>query len=167
MKVKIQDENFKSIPEQILVALDSYKKSIDKFFMESRRGIYQKFALVQGGDFEDKLETESELYKCTYKFQNSLQEIIFKCVQSVDRFFIVHWAGSLLDMQIEETLNYLSLYDKNMQRVPKNIIDEFSHLKLKNFEIYLSDAKKYAEEQAKREQHYQSLIYRMRKDLEK
>ena len=97
--IKKQDENFKSIPQQIIIALDSYKKSIDK--------------------------------------------------------------------QINETLSYLSSYDKDTHKVPQNILDEFKHLKLKNYKTYLSDAKKYTEEQEKREQQYQSIIYRMRKDLEK
>ena len=98
-KLLKQDENFKSIPQQIIIALDSYKKSIDK--------------------------------------------------------------------QINETLSYLSSYDKDTHKVPQNILDEFKHLKLKNYKTYLSDAKKYTEEQEKREQQYQSIIYRMRKDLEK
>ena len=40
-------------------------------------------------------------------------------------------------------------------------------LKKKNFEVYLSDAKAYGEEQERREKEFNSLIFKMRKGLAK
>ena len=40
-------------------------------------------------------------------------------------------------------------------------------MKQKNYDIYLADAKAYSEEKARREKAYNSLIFKMRKDLAK
>ena len=47
------------------------------------------------------------------------------------------------------------------------ILAEFAALKQKNYDIYLADAKAYSEEKARREKAYNSLIFKMRKDLAK
>ena len=54
-----------------------------------------------------------------------------------------------------------------MQTISKEILTEFASLKQKNYDIYLADAKAYAEEKAKREKEYNSLVFKMRKDLMK
>ncbi len=46
-------------------ALADYKDALDKFYLQERKTIYQKFAFQAGGDLQEKFETESELYKRT------------------------------------------------------------------------------------------------------
>ena len=168
LRTEILVENSDSemnVIERLVKILEAYKKSIDKFFKEERKGIYQKFAFVPSGDLQDKFESESGLYKCTYEFQSALQEIIFACVKSADRFFILNWASDLLDIQIDEILKFVA--DKELQKISTSILEEFSQLKLRNYDSYLSDARAYSEEQSRREKQYNSLIFKMRKDLEK
>lgn len=154
-----------SIPELLIAALDNYKNSVDNFFMEERKGIYQKFAFQSGGELQDKFESESELYKCTISLQSDLQDIIFNCVNVEDRIFILRWANSLLDIQIDEILSFVA--DNDLNEISKETISEFSTLKQKNYDIYLADAKAYGAEKSRREKEYNSLIFRMRKDLKK
>ncbi len=154
-----------SIPEQLIHILDDYKKQIDKFYKEERKGIYQKFAFQAGGNLQDKFETESSLYKFVAVFQSELQDIIFNCKNSEDRVWILNWANSLLDIQIEEVLKFVA--DNDLQKISHTILDEFAALKQKNYDIYLADVKAYSEEKARREKSYNSLIFKMRKDLAK
>lgn len=154
-----------SVPELLITALDAYKSSIDKFFMEDRKGIYQKFVFQSGGELQDKFESESELYKCTTSLQSALQEIIFNCANAEDRVFILKWANSLLDIQIDEILRFVA--DNDLQKISQTILSEFATLKQKNYDIYLADAKAYGEEKSRREKEYNSLIFKMRKDLMK
>jgi hypothetical protein len=154
-----------SVPELLIAALDAYKSSIDKFFMEDRKGIYQKFVFQSGGELQDKFESESELYKCTTSLQSALQEIIFNCANAEDRVFIFKWANSLLDIQIDEILSFVA--DNDLQKISQTILSEFATLKQKNYDIYLADAKAYGEEKSRREKEYNSLIFKMRKDLMK
>lgn len=154
-----------SVPEQLINILDEYKKQIDKFYKEERKGIYQKFAFQAGGDLQEKFETESSLYKFLAMLQSELQDIIFNCKNAEDRVWILNWANSLLDMQIDEVLKFVA--NNDLQKISHTILDEFAALKQKNYDIYLADAKAYSEEKARREKAYNSLIFKMRKDLAK
>ena len=154
-----------SVPEQLIEVLETYKNNVDRFFLEDRKGIYQKFAFQAGGDLQDKFESQSELYKCTSSLQSALQEIIFNCANAEDRVFILKWANSLLDIQIDEILTFVA--DNELQNISNTILTEFATLKQKNFDTYLTDAKAYSEEKARREKEYTSLIFKMRKDLMK
>ena len=154
-----------SVPEQLIAALEAYKSSIDRFFLEERKSIYQKFVFQAGGDLQDKFECESELYKCTTSLQSALQEIIFNCADAEDRVYILKWANSLLDIQIDEILSFAA--DADLQKIPQTILAEFATLKQKNYDVYLSDAKAYGAEKARREKEYNSLIFKMRMDLTK
>lgn len=154
-----------SVPDLLIKALDEYKERVDKFYRDERMGIYQKFVFQAGGDLQEKFESESELYKCTTAFQNDLQNIIFNCAKAEDRIFILRWANSLLDIQIDEILDFVA--DKDLQKISRDILNEFAALKQKNFDTYLNDAKAYGEEKSRREKEYNSLIFKMRKDLMK
>ena len=153
-----------SIPELLIATLDKYKGNIDKFFMEDRKGIYQDVVFKAGGEFQDKLATESTLYEYTNSLQSSLQEIIFNCANAEDRVFILKWANSLLNIQIDEILDFVA--DKDLQKISSTILSEFATLKQKNYDAYLADAKAYSEEKSRREKEYNSLIFKMRKELE-
>lgn len=154
-----------SVPEQLIHILDDYKKQIDKFYKEERKGIYQKFAFQVGGDLQEKFETESSLYKFVAMLQSELQDIIFNCKNAEDRVWILNWANSLLDIQIDAVLKFVA--NNDLQKISHTILDEFAALKQKNYDIYLADAKAYSEEKARREKAYNSLIFKMRKDLAK
>lgn len=154
-----------SVPEQLIHILDEYKTQVDKFYKEDRKGIYQKFAFQAGGNLQEKFETESSLYKYVAMFQAALQEIIFNCKNAEDRVWILNWANSLLDIQIDEILKFVA--NNDLQKISQSILDEFMALKQKNYDIYLADAKAYSEEKARREKAYNSLIFKMRKDLAK
>lgn len=154
-----------SVPEQLLAVLEEYKNQIDKFYQEERKGIYQKFAFQAGGELQDKFETESSLYKYVAVFQSALQDIVFNCKNAEDRVWILNWANSLLDIQIDEILEFVA--DNDLQKISHTILDEFAALKQKNYDIYLADVKTYSEEKARREKEYNSLIFKMRKDLMK
>lgn len=164
-KLPTLSETKVSVPEQLIEVLETYKNNVDRFFLEDRKGIYQKFAFQAGGDLQDKFESQSELYKCTASLQSALQEIIFNCVNAEDRVFILKWANSLLDIQIDEILTFVA--DNELQNISNTILTEFATLKQKNFDAYLTDAKAYGEEKARREKEYTSLIFKMRKDLMK
>ena len=154
-----------SVPEQIIAALDEYKNQIDKFYQEERKGIYQEFIFQAGRELLDKLKTESCLYKYVAMFQSALQDIIFSCKNAEDRVWILNWANSLLDIQIDEILEFVA--DNDLQKISHTVLEKFAALKQKNYDIYLADVKAYSEEKARREKEYNSLIFKMRNDLMK
>lgn len=153
----------KSVAEQIVNALEIYKNAIDNFYKDERKGIYQNFVFQSNGEIQERLETESKLYKLTAQFQQTLQGIIFNCAKAEDRIFILNLASDLLDIQIDEVLALVANHD--LTQISNAILTEFSKLKQKNYEIYLADAKSYGEEQSRRDKQFNSLIFKMRKGL--
>lgn len=163
--IPIEKENEITVIEQLIRCLEMYKEDIDKFYLEERKSIYQKYAFVPGGDLQDKFEAEGELYKRTAKFQSDLQEIIFSCSKTADRMFILKWAENLLDIQIDEIIAFVA--DKDLQQISREVLQSFSALKQKNYDAYLNDAKAYSQEKANREKQYNSLMFKMRNELNK
>ena len=94
---------------------------------------------------------------------HTLQSIIFNCAKAEDRIFILNWVNDLLDIQVDDVLSIIS--DNALDKTSETVLTEFSELKKKNYEIYLADAKSYAEEQAKRDKQFHSLLFKMRKGL--
>ena len=125
-----------SVPEQLIHILDEYKKQIDKFYKEERKGIYQKFAFQAGGDLQEKFETESSLYKFVAMLQSELQDIIFNCKNAEDRVWILNWANSLLDIQIDEVLKFGRLQVQIEQDLSSNYISGI-HLIKKSVEQFI------------------------------
>ncbi|MBQ3397587.1 MAG: hypothetical protein IJG51_01730 [Synergistaceae bacterium] len=161
--VPVNAEDGKSVPEEIVAVLAEYKSDVDKFFLDERKGIHQEFAFMPGGSLQEKFKAESMLYKLTSKFQGALQKIIFSCTSSADRIFILNWADSLLDLRIDGIISFVA--DNGLDKVSAEILDGFSALRQKNYDVYLSDAGAYSEELSRREKEYNSLMFRMRKDI--
>lgn len=162
-RIAMIEEDEISVAQQIISELEVYRDAVDSFYLEERKGIYQNFVFQSNGDVQDKLETESKLYKLTAQFQTALQSIIFNCAKAEDRIFILNWANDLLDIQIDDILALVS--DNDLDKISDTILTEFSELKKKNYEIYLADAKSYGEEQARRDKQFNSLLFKMRKGL--
>ena len=158
-------DNEPTIIEKVIILLQEYKYGIDKFYLEERKNIYQKFAFQAGGDLQEKFEAESELYQLVSKLQRELQDIIFSLEKSEDKLFLLKWSEVLLDLQIDEVLDFIKY--KELSKISIEVLNEFAYLKSKNFEVYISDSKAYSDELQRREKEYNSLIFKMRKDLMK
>ncbi len=151
--------------EKFIEILDKYKRAIDKFFIEERKGIYQEFEQDEAGDLQEKWKLVSKLYGLTLEFQNDLLEIIFSSDDFESRLFMLNCAGDLLDMPIDNIMEYVK--DRELDEISANLFEKFSQLKLKNYEIFLSDAKAYSMAQSDRKKQFNSLLSRMRKDFGK
>ncbi len=149
----------------VLKILGDYRDSVDKFYLHERKNIYQKFAFQAGGDLQEKFETESELYKLAEKFQRDLQGIIFSSEKTEERIFLLRWAEQLLNISIDEISNFIR--DKELDAISEEVLTQFAELRRQNFTAYIADSKSYSEAVQKRENEFNKLIYRMRKDLQR
>ena len=164
-EISVIEEVPTSVIEQLLMILSDYKQNIDKFYLEDRKGIYQNFVFQAGGDLQDKFESELRLYRYTTKLQSDLQKVIFNCKETEDRMFILNWASDLLDIQINELLDFVA--DKDLQKISEKVLTDFSELRIKNLDAYICDVKAYGQEKERREKEYNSLMFKMRKALMK
>lgn len=155
----------KSIVTALVELLQSYKRTIDNFYMEERMGIYQKFAFEAGGDLQDKFETESRLFKLSIPFQTGLQNLIFSISDEEDKYELLEWAQELLQIQIDDILQYVQ--DKDLTQISAEVLNQFRQLRSANFVAYLADSRAYSKALEEREKEYNSLVFKMRKDLMK
>lgn len=151
-----------SVAEQCIAALEDYKMKIDTFYMEERRGLYQKYIFVNSGDLQDKFETEGSLYRLTITFQNVLKKILFNCSRMDDRVFIANWAGALLNSRIDAILQFV---EQKELEVTGSVLEEFAELKQKDYETILANEKAYSDEQVRLEKQYNATVFKMRKEL--
>lgn len=149
--------------DALLGQLASYKDAVDDFFLKERKGIYQKYAFVPSGELQEKFEAENELYKRTREFQNQVSDIIFSCQNSEDRILIFKWAFPLWNLSIDEVLRFVA--DKNLSAISADILRDFAALKSKRYAAFLNDAKAYSQAQKERDNQYNNLIFKMRKNL--
>ncbi|MDY4544299.1 MAG: hypothetical protein SPE00_03155 [Bacilli bacterium] len=154
-----------TVIEKAIKLLQQYKNDIDNFYMEERKSIYQRFAFKTGGDLQEKFEVESEFYNITLVFEKELKELMFELKNEENRISLLNWAEDIIDWPIDEIISLIN--NKEFNEVSKEIINKFSNLKRKNINSYILDVKSYSEELARREKEYNSLIFKMRKDLEK
>lgn len=159
------DVTQENIIHKLLELIKEYKEKVDDFYIDERKGIYQKFAFQVGGDLQEKFESESELYKITSSFQEKMQKIIFSIDKVQDRLYLLEWANKISYIQIDEILAFIN--DKELVKIGEDIIKQFMELKRRNYDVYISDAKAYSEELSRREKEYNSLMFKMRKDLMK
>lgn len=149
--------------DALLGQLASYKDAVDNFFLKERKGIYQKYAFVPSGELQEKFEAENELYKRTREFQNQVSDLIFSCQNSEDRMLIFKWAFPLWNLSIDEVLRFVA--DKNLSAISADILRNFAALKSKRYAAFLNDAKAYSQAQKERDNQYNNLIFKMRKNL--
>lgn len=149
--------------DALLGQLASYKEAVDNFFLKERKGIYQKYAFVPSGELQEKFEAENELYKRTQEFQNQVSNLIFSCQNSEDRMLIFKWAFPLWNLSIDEVLRFVA--DKNLSAISADILRDFAALKSKRYAAFLNDAKAYSQAQKERDNQYNNLIFKMRKNL--
>ncbi|MBR1729621.1 MAG: hypothetical protein IJ728_08875 [Selenomonadaceae bacterium] len=161
LKGHLVDGNFSAL--NVLACLQKYKMAIDNFYLKERKYIYQKAIIKSDDNLQEKIETESELYKLTEEFQKAFQEIIFSLPKSEERIFLMKWSEPLLNLQIDEILNFIQ--DNDLQKISQEVLNQFMELRRQNFIAYLSDSKAYSDAVQQRDKEYNSLIFRMRKDL--
>lgn len=160
----IKDDNeSKYMIEEVINILETYSENIDAFYKNERKNIHQKYAFEPSGDIQEKLKVESDLYKITSKFQSDLQNIIFKLDSAEERIFLLKWAEEIIDLQVNEVLFFVK--DKEFNKISETILNQFADLKRSNIENYISDAQLYSQEKSNREKQFNSLMYKMRKEL--
>lgn len=149
--------------DALLGHLASYKDAVDDFFLKERKGIYQRYAFEPSGALQEKFEAEKALYEWTREFQNQVSDLIFSCQNSEDRMLIFKWAFPLWNLSIDEVLRFVA--DKNLSAISADILRDFAALKSKRCAAFLNDAKAYSQAQKERDNQYNNLIFKMRKNL--
>jgi|GEM_PF-2353204 len=146
---------------EFLETLENYRKSIDEFFINSRIPLVHKYDENPKSELLQKVETETAVFKSCSKFRQDVATIIEKESRQTTKKVITSSSDSLQSDQLLNISKFLRSI--NFSDV---IQKKFTELEQKNIETYLSDVKKYNEELKRRDEEIQSLLFKMKKDLD-
>lgn len=151
----------------ILTSAKNFREQLDNFYKDERLNIHQKFAFQAGGELQEKFEKEMELSKITNEFTKSLQKIMFSG-SSANKIFILRWANAWFDSQIEQIVLFAEKSKlTDITPVFTEAMNELQKLKKQNMEIFLNDVITFSKMTKKRNDEYNSLMFKMRKELMK
>ena len=159
-----QIESLKSQADQFLIqVLQNYKFALNNFYQNARASIYRKFAFQAGGDLQEKFELETQMMNLSENFQRELQSVIFSSDSAEDRMFLLRWAESIINLPVDAVIAFVD--ERKLDKISEEILSKFSELRQQNFANYIADAKSYSEDLKRREDEFNALMFRMRKDL--
>jgi len=153
---------------RVLNSLKNYQQEINNFFSKEVVSIHKKYAFQTAGKFQEKFETEIQLANIVSKFSHSIKEIIFECDSINQKILIYRWSADWFNLHVDEIVSFSK--DSNIiDLTPEfsNILNKIERLNNENFETYLNDLQSYSEFMKKRDDNFHSLMFKMRKELEK
>ncbi|MDD3044815.1 MAG: hypothetical protein PHF33_05090 [Candidatus Delongbacteria bacterium] len=155
----------KTILELFEIAKD-YREKLDEFYLGERLNIHQKFAFVDNGELQEKFEKEIKLNDITNEYSGKIENLMFDLETSAQKIIIARWAKEWLNLQIEEIVRFIEKSKiEDLTPVFKESLQEIKKLKTQNFEVFLNDVKLYSEAVKQRQDDFNSLIFRMRKEM--
>ena len=108
-----------------------------------------------------------ELAKITTEFTDNLQKIMFSG-SSANKIFILRWANAWFDSQIEQIVLFAEKSKlTNITPIFTEMMGKMQALQKQNMEAFLNDIQTFSKMVKKRNDEYNSLMFKMRKELKK
>ncbi len=149
----------------ILKLLQDYKLRLDKFYREERIAIHEKYAFQAQGSLQERYEAELEMYKFSSQLQQNLVQVIFAIPNLNDKLFMVRWANQLVANYIDDILAITTQVTSSS--AISEILTGLQQVKQMTLERYLSDVNAYSQALKAREKEFDSLVYKLRKNVSK
>ncbi len=148
----------------LITCFEIAKTGIDSFYLDKLKKIHIETADLPLSKLQEKIKREIEHSSIINDFQDRIINIIFHVdIKSEEKIFIVQLAKEWLDMQIDEITSFL--YKNNLTNISQKILNDFRDLKRKNIEVFMHDVKFYAKSIKEREEKYNELMFRMKKEI--
>ena len=144
---------------QIFENLETYRNSVDNFFENEKISIIQKWHSNLKNELLEKVETDGELLKLWNNFEEKTVLILEKSSKSEQNatLNLLNSDSKTSDITLFALKNELST----------NIKSGFEKFDANLMETMISDIQEYSQALKKRNVEIQSLLYKMRIDLEK
>lgn len=156
-----QHQHTRSPVLMLIEALEKYKQSIDNYYLNDRAGVHQNLAFAANAHIQERLAVETDLYKLSVVFQNSLQTIIFGLEDMEQRLFVFHWADKITELSVGNVVDFIK--DQQLDQLSQALLNDFTQLRLRNYACFIDDAQYYAKEIKEQEKGYNALMFKMRK----
>ncbi len=162
----------KVIEEQTVLdvvrCIEQYQNELDQFYLQKRLGIHTTYAFQANGHRQEKLEKEQELTKLVHQFMQQLEKVIFNTKTTAQKIWLIRfsdvWQNGVVN-QITDFLTKEQLIERD--DVVQIMSEELRKVQQQNLAACLQDAQSYSEALAQREKDVNTLIFKMRKALQK
>jgi hypothetical protein len=147
---------------ETLALFEQYRDAVDKFFLSERIALIHQYNDNPKSLFLQKIDMESKLFKHRVGLRNGLKALIANESQHLTKKLLNAESQNLLSREIGQLLTV----SQNAQ-LSEAIQTQFNELGQRQLEIYLSDVEQYGLALEKRDKDIQSLLFKMKKDLER
>lgn len=155
-----------SVPEQILTELTLYRENIDRFFLVGWLECFDVIAGRNGAIPKIQLQIQERLFAHTMRFENALRGTIFNCARVEDRLFLLNWAESIYNLQLEQMKRYAEELE-----LGNAALTGLESLCVRNCDLDLTNPVIYEEQMQKREERHEEIFseasHRLAEELEK
>lgn len=152
----------------VVQCIEQYQNELDQFYLKKRLGIHTTYAFQLNGHRQEKLEKEQELTKLVHQFMQQLEKVIFSTKTTAQKIWLIRfsevWQNGLIE-QITDFLTKEQLIERG--DVVQIISEELRKVQQQNLAACLQDAQSYSEALSQREKDVNTLIFKMRKALQK
>lgn len=152
----------------VLPCIEQYQNELDQFYLQKRLGIHTTYAFQPNGHRQEKLEKEQELTKLVHQFMQQLEKVIFNTQTTAQKIWLIRFSEVWQQGVVNEITDFLAK-EQLIERDDVVLImsEELRKVQQQNLAACLQDAQSYSEALAQREKDVNTLIFKMRKALQK
>lgn len=152
----------------VLPCIEQYQIELDQFYLQKRLGIHTTYAFQPNGHRQEKLEKEQELTKLVHQFMQQLEKVIFNAKTTAQKIWLIRFSEAWQQGVVNQITDFLAK-EQLIERddVVLIISEELRKVQQQNLAACLQDAQSYSEALAQREKDVNTLIFKMRKALQK
>lgn len=153
----------------VLEVLDTYRLAVDKFYKEESHVIHQKYAFDANSSLQGDYETRLALFKLCGQFQAQLEGLLFALPEVAIRIALLRWSEAITQQHFvgvsASTDSLLAVHHDST--IWKTISQELRALQQRSLETFIQDVKHFSQARKQRDDEFNSLVFRMRKALQK
>lgn len=152
----------------VLLCIEQYQNELDQFYLQKRLGIHTTYAFQPNGHRQEKLEKEQELTKLVHQFMQQLEKVIFNTKTTAQKIWLIRFSEVWQQGVVNQITDFLAK-EQLIERDDVVLImsEELRKVQQQNLVACLQDAQSYSEALAQREKDVNTLIFKMRKALQK
>lgn len=145
--------------------LFKFKDSLDKLYEEERISIHHKCAFLPGSEMHESFEVKDFKFKKLNEFIKEIENVLVNTIDPEVRRWLIKWNNDWFSNEIADNLSILNT--KEAESLFLMFSENIRQIKENNLKEFYNDVNGYMEHIKQREKEYNSLVFRMRKELSK
>ena len=154
---------------EVLEILRDYQLAVDKFYKEESHVIHQRYAFDANSTLQGDYESRLALFKLCGQFQAQLESLLFALPEVAVRISLLRWSEVITQQHFAggsgSTEGVLTLHQDSV--IWQTISQELRALQQRSLETFIQDVIHFAQARKQRDDEFNSLVFRMRKALQK